>query len=176
MLGLKRGEVQIVPHDSLWADIFQEERVRLESVLPGCFPDIQHIGSTAVAGLAAKPIIDIGIGVNHIPVISRCIPPLQSLGYTYLGDRRKQGDHFLVKGPEEKRTFYLHVLAKDNPAWQNYLLFRDHLKQYSHDRHRYEKRKKRLAIVYAKDRDAYTQGKADLIEEILKRARYLNSS
>ena len=95
MLGLQRGAVQLVPYTPAWATLFQAERARLQGALGADALDIQHIGSTAVPGLAAKPILDLGIAVAAEAVVATLVPRLAALGYTYHGYRWGRPGSFL---------------------------------------------------------------------------------
>src|SRR5215207_9801680 len=127
MLGLQRGTVQVVAHSPKWALLFQAERQRLTDALGTLALDIQHIGSTSVPELAAKPILDIGVAVAGEAEIGACVLPLETLGYTYRGDRGAEQGHFFDLGAETQLTHYLHMLLIDSEGWRNYLRFRDHL-------------------------------------------------
>ena len=171
MLGLRRGVVQIVPYTPAWATLFQAERARLQHALGTDVLDIQHIGSTAVPGLAAKPILDLGIAVAAESVVAACVPRLTTLGYTYRGYRGSDEGHFFDKGPEQHLTHYLHLLLSRDPAWWNYLLFRDYLIAHPAARADYMRLKQDLASQYAKDRAAYTAAKGAFVQHILAAAR-----
>src|SRR5215216_1692761 len=110
MLGLPRGAVQLVPYTPTWAILFQSERDRLQDAVGTDVLDIQHIGSTAVPGLAAKPILDLGIAVAGEAVVAACVPRLTALGYTYRGYRGPDQGHFFDQGLEQHLTHYLHML------------------------------------------------------------------
>ena len=167
MLGLQRGVVQVVPYNPLWTSSFQEESTRLAQVLGSLAVDIQHIGSTSVPGLAAKPILDIGIAVAQDTDIASCVPFLESLGYSYRGDRGASEGHFFDQGSEQQLTHYLHMLLISNPSWQNYLRFRDYLIAHPTIRDQYMQLKQELALQYSTDRAAYTAAKAQFIQQIL---------
>jgi GrpB-like predicted nucleotidyltransferase (UPF0157 family) len=170
MLGLQRGTVQIVPYTPLWASLFQIEYRRLADALGSYALDIQHIGSTAVPGLAAKPILDIGIAVAAEADVAACIPLLAALDYTYRGDRGVDEGHFFDRGSKAQLTHYLHMLLISNPAWQNYLRFRDYLIAHPAIRNTYMQLKQELASQYAADRASYTAAKAAFIQHILAEA------
>ena len=170
MLGLQRGIVQVVPYTSLWASLFQEESKRLTQALGSLALDIQHIGSTSVPGLAAKPILDIGIAVAKEEDISACVPLLISLDYSYRGDRGASEGHFFDQGSEQQLTHYLHMLLISNPSWQNYLRFRDYLIAHPTIRDQYMQLKQELAIQYVTDRAAYTAAKSEFIQQVLTAA------
>ncbi len=171
MLGLKRGTVRLVPYAAEWAIAFQQERAVLLHVIGHSVVDIQHVGSTSVPGLAAKPILDIGVAVASLTSVPTLVDPLQEIGYTYFGDRQQKGEHFFAKGPEEMRTVYVHVLEITDPAWEDYLIFRDYLTTNPTQRVRYMLAKQSLAERFANDRYAYTESKSKLIQEIIALAR-----
>ena len=167
MLGLQHGIVQVVYYNPLWASIFQEESTRLAQALGSLAVDIQHIGSTSVPGLAAKPILDMGVAVVQETDVATCVPLLESLGYSYRGDRGASEGHFFDQGHEQQLTHYLHMLLVNNPSWQNYLRFRDYLIAHPTIRDQYMQLKQQLAIQYPADRAAYTAAKAQFIQHIL---------
>jgi GrpB-like predicted nucleotidyltransferase (UPF0157 family) len=171
MLGLGRGTVQVVPYTSVWSSLFQAEFKRLAHTLGSLALDIQHIGSTAVPGLAAKPILDIGVAVRAEADIDACVPLLATLGYTYRGYRGPDEGYFFDQGTEQRLTHYLHMLLIGSPAWQNYLRFRDYLIAHPTICNEYMQLKQVLAIQYAADRAAYTAAKTQFIQNILAVAR-----
>jgi len=170
MLGLRRGAVQLVPYTPTWAVLFRAERARLQHTLGADALDIQHIGSTAVPGLAAKPILDLGIAVAAESVVAVCVPRLTALGYTYRGFRGSDQGHFFDQGPEQQLTHYLHMLPIHDPAWWNYLRFRDYLLADPAARDAYLRLKQDLAARYAADRAAYSAAKATFVQHILAAA------
>jgi GrpB-like predicted nucleotidyltransferase (UPF0157 family) len=171
MLGLRRGDVELVPYSSAWAALFEDERARLQQALGADALDIQHIGSTAVPGLAAKPILDLGVVVTDETVVSACIPRLAALGYRYRGYRGASQGHFFDLGPEDQLTHYLHMLRSGEPGWRNYLLFRDHLRAHPAAREAYLQLKQQLATDYAADRASYSAAKSTFVQQILATAR-----
>ena len=167
MLGLQRGTVQVVAHSSEWAILFAAERQRLSDALGVLALDIQHIGSTSVPGLDAKPILDIGMAIDAERDVAACVPLLEGLGYTYRGDRGAEEGHFFDSGADEKRTHYLHMLSSTSAGWRNYLTFRDALIADPESRDAYMRLKHELAALYAGDRGAYTAAKAAFIQRVL---------
>lgn len=168
MLGLKRGEVVLVPHQHGWAELFEEEKRRLTEVLGESHRAIEHVGSTAVPGLLSKPVIDIAILVRSFEDIESWPGLLHHHGYTYFGDREGRGDHFFANGPDEMRTFYLHVVVASGVSWENYLKFRDVLRSQSRARLEYERLKQQALEMHRHDRMAYTAAKNGLIRRILE--------
>jgi len=167
MLGLRRGAVQIVPYTPTWDTAFQSERTRLQYALGADALDIQHIGSTAVPGLAAKPILDLGIAVASEVVVTTCVPRLIALGYTYRGYRGPDQGYFFDQGSEQHLTHYLHMLLIGSLGWSNYLRFRDYLIAHPAMRDAYMRLKQDLAAQFAEDRAAYTAAKAAFVQRIL---------
>ena len=167
MLGLRRGSVQIVPYTPAWATLFEAERARLHHALHPYVLDIQHIGSTAVPGLAAKPILDLGIAVVDESIGIACIPRITALGYAYREYRGADQGHFFDLGPEHQLTHYLHLLRIGDPGWWNYLRFRDYLRAHPVARDAYQQLKQDLATEYAADRASYSAAKATFIQHIL---------
>ena len=171
MLGLQRGIVQVIPYSPQWAALFRQEAERLKQALGAYEVDIQHIGSTSIPGLAAKPILDIGIAVAAEADVPTCVTLLNTVDYTYRGDRGASEGYFFDRGTGEQRTHYLHMLLISNPAWGNYLRFRDYLIAHPDSRDAYMRLKEALAVQYAEDRAAYTAAKAEFIQGILASAR-----
>ena len=167
MLGLQRGSVRLVPYTSAWATLFEVERARLYAALHPHVLDIQHIGSTAVPGLAAKPLLDLGIAVADESIVSVCIPRITTLGYTFRGYRGADQGYFFDIGPEHQLTHYLHMLLISDSGWWNYLRFRDHLRARPAARDAYQRLKQDLATEYAADRAAYSAAKTVFIQQIL---------
>lgn len=165
-IGLKRGTVQIVPHDARWAIEFSIERSRLIDALGDRALDIQHVGSTAVPGLAAKPIIDIAVAVPSLQAAEQLVKPLQELGYNYMGEAGVPNRRFFAKGSENNRTHYLHVSERDT-EFRRLILFRDLLIANEDIANRYSTLKYDLAVKFASNRPAYTTGKNVFIETVL---------
>lgn len=172
MIGLKRGKVKLVPYNPKWVKSFEKEKRELQNTLKDMVIDIQHIGSTAIPGVFAKPIIDIVIGVPDLRgnSIERYIKPLKKLGYNYMGERRSR-EPFFTKGEEEKRTHYLHLVEFNGEVWKNYLLFRDWLHTHKKAAEEYTRLKLRLLEEFPDHRDLYTFKKERFIKETLRKAK-----
>lgn len=172
MIGLKYGIVKLLPYNKKWGTLFEKERKNLERKLGNLILDIQHIGSTSIPGISAKPIIDIFMGVRLMKDAKKLVKPLKELGYEL---RREFGGHniqiLFVKGPESKRTHHLHVVKYNGVLWRNSLLFRDYLCEHPARAKQYAGLKNKLAEKYASDRGAYTKRKAKFIAETIKKAR-----
>jgi GrpB-like predicted nucleotidyltransferase (UPF0157 family)/transposase len=128
-IGLKKSTVRVVAHRGEWRELFQREWCALRDTVGPLVLDIQHIGSTAVPGLDAKPIIDIAVAVPSRQVILQPGDPLRGLGYLYRGDAGGDGGHLFVReSSPEARTHHLHVVEVNDPQWRQWLLFRDMLR------------------------------------------------
>lgn len=165
MIGLKRGTVKIYPYSLKWQKEFEKEKKRLLNALGDKVIDIQHIGSTSVPGLDAKPIIDLSIGIRRFKDAEKLVKPLSKLGYYF--ERKFQKQRFFAKGPEIKRTHYLHIMRYNGVKWKNDKMFRDYLKTHPKRVFEYVNLKKRLAEKFPNDRQRYSEGKNNFIKETL---------
>ena len=155
--------------DPAWARLFDTEHVRLLAALPGAFVQIEHIGSTAVPGLLAKPIIDILGGVATMQDVDALVGRLCDSGYTTsrqfnatLVDRR-----WLMRCKDGHRTHHLHVVAHEGTAWRERLAFRDALRTDATLAQRYADLKIQLAAKHHADREAYTEAKAHFVRTVV---------
>ena len=165
-------DVVVVDYDSSWPARYERERASIVAALGDVMEGvagIEHVGSTAVPGLAAKPIIDIMVGVRELPVGERCIQPLESLGYEYRGDAGIPGRYYFRKG--NPRSHHLHMVQHGTEFWQRHLLFRDLLRERPAVAQEYAALKKELAVQYRTDRLAYTEAKTPFIDSALARER-----
>jgi GrpB-like predicted nucleotidyltransferase (UPF0157 family) len=169
MLGLKKGVVELLPHDERWHRLFDEEKARLQEAIGENIISIEHVGSTSICGISAKPVLDIAVAIEKCADGEKCVEPLKDLGYEYRGENGISGRYYFVKG--KPRTHHLHMLLVDSAALQNHLLFRDYLRRNPVAAKEYDKLKKELSEKYQNDRDAYLDGKAEFVERILKIAR-----
>lgn len=160
--------VRLQAYDFSWPAAYAAERERLLRVIPGVFLDLQHIGSTAVPGLAAKPIIDIMAGVASMAVAESVAAPLCACGYTTsaefnasLSDRK-----WFMRWADGHRTHHLHVVVHESQAWHERLRFRDALRADPALAARYAELKARSAEQHANDREAYTDAKAGFVRAV----------
>ncbi len=172
LLAAIHEDVVLHAYDPAWQARFIEERERLLSLGPDLFIDVQHIGSTAVPGLAAKPIIDLLAGVASMAVALGLAEQVAAWGYTgsaefnaTLVDRQWFMRHALGH-----RTHHLHVVVHGGPAWQDRLRFRDVLRSDPGMAARYAALKQQLAQAHAADREAYTQAKEGFVRMVLESA------
>jgi GrpB-like predicted nucleotidyltransferase (UPF0157 family) len=167
-------DVRIVPYDPAWPVLFVAEARRLRDVLDADLVlGIEHFGSTAVPGLAAKPIIDILIAVGALArAKATIVEPIGGLGYVYWADNPKPDRMFFVKGMPpygERRTHHVHITEPGGEMWQRRLKFRDYLRSNAAEARRYEALKYQLAERYPDDREAYTDAKTGFVEEVYRR-------
>ena len=167
-IGLARETVLLVEYTETWAACFRAERAEILRALGQLAVDVQHIGSTSVPGLLAKPIIDIAVGVRSLDDVEQAVPVLSALGYEYFGDREGTGEHFFAKGTDHRRTHYLHMAEIESRNWRDYLKFRDSLRADTVLREEYAELKRRLAAEYALCRKLYTDGKANFVRGVLR--------
>lgn len=172
-------EIEIVDYDSGWPAMFAAEAARLRPVFPpGLLTGIEHFGSTAIPGMAAKPIIDILVGVRSLDEARRSMmQPLHALGYVFWAENPRADRLFFVRGMPPfgaRRTHHVHIAEPGSELWRN-LPFRDYLKIHAPDARRYEQLKRHLAALNRHDREAYTEAKLAFIHEILTKAGLANS-
>lgn len=166
-LGLRRRTTVVREYDPRWAEEFRREEVLLRRTLGTLVSGIEHIGSTAVPGLAAKPVLDIAVALADRSMFAEARRRLGSCGYEYRGDLGSEGGHVFARGPESGRTHYLHVHDAGSDEWRNYLAFRDELRRDRARRDEYAALKKDLARRFPSDRRSYLAGKAAFIQETL---------
>ena len=169
-IGLLRGTVAVEQHDSQW-EISAERTIELlKKILQNIATDIQHIGSTAVRGISAKPIIDIVVGVSDFDDILRMNNVLERNGFIFRGQDVPE-QYLYVCGENDLRTHHIHVVIYDSEPWNNYVNMRDYLNCHSDDAQAYSALKESLAQQYPDDRMTYTQMKSDMIGSILRKAK-----
>ena len=166
-LGLTYGTVVIVPYREVWQTLFDLEREAIRRQLGPLTLDIQHVGSTAVPELAAKPILDIAVAIESMAMIRNVADCLTAGGYIDRG-KTDNGDYLLVKESEPAvRTVHIHIVEFVSREWRNYIRFRDMLRHDERIRQAYVELKHRLASCYSNDRKLYTAGKDDFITRVL---------
>ena len=172
MLGLKRGKVELLPHDKEWKREAQRIIATLYEVLKTAAVKIEHVGSTAIQYIHAKPIIDVAVGCTNLNSIRERNGELENNDIIFRGSD-VDGQLLYVCGDFDADTRYAHIHVVDygGTAWNNYIDFRDYLNAFPQKAHEYDELKMRLAIKYKDDRKAYTDGKAEFIDRILIEAR-----
>jgi GrpB-like predicted nucleotidyltransferase (UPF0157 family) len=166
-LGLLSDRVLIVDYDACWPGLFAKEAKRIKDACGAV--EIEHVGSTAVPGLAAKPILDLMIGVMSFSEAAGLVPLIEALGYVFLGTYGIEGRLFF-RSPEPC-THHLHIVEKDGQFWQDEILFRNYLRDHPVAGAAYVALKRELAIKFANDRPSYTEAKGEFILTCLSHAR-----
>ena len=162
-------EIVVVPHSAAWPARFRIESQLLHVALSELKPSIEHIGSTAVPGLAAKPIIDMLVGVESLAAFETQARRLAVFGYQYIPEyeRALPDRRFFKRVVNGVRTHHVHVVEKNGVYWKRYIKFRNSLRDDAWLAARYAEVKRRLAARFSFDRDAYTNGKTGFIEAVL---------
>lgn len=173
---IKQDHVGLVDYQPEWPLEAKREIERLKTVLPAnCIIDIQHVGSTAIPGLPAKPIIDIMIAVTSLAEMKAlAVPVLQKLGYEYWDANPDTERMFFVKGMPpygEKRTHHVHIVEPSSKHWTGKIAFRDYLIAHPEAAREYQELKDRLAREFTYDREQYTDAKGEFVQRILKLAK-----
>ncbi|MEE9600306.1 MAG: GrpB family protein [Thermoplasmata archaeon] len=168
-----KGPVMVVDYIARWPIMYEEEERRILRAIGPYVLAIEHVGSTAVPGLGAKPIIDILAAVHRLKDAESCIGPLEGLGYEYVPEYEDliPERRYFHKGPQEARTHHLHMVEMTSDFWEKHLLFRDFLRTHAKVAQEYFELKRELAARYRTDRDAYTDAKTSFIESVIARAR-----
>jgi GrpB-like predicted nucleotidyltransferase (UPF0157 family) len=167
------GAIEVRDYDPKWPVLFAEESARLRGVFGPTLP-IEHIGSTSVPGLAAKPIIDLLVGVQSLTEAkSTCLEPLRALRYTYIPEYESwlPGELFFRKGLPGPWTHHVHVMEPSHPRWQDLLLFRDYLRAHPETASAYGSLKKSLALAFGDDIAGFRNAKSAFVKTVTDKAR-----
>lgn len=172
--------VVIADYDAGWPEAFQDLKQALEAGLGPLALAIEHVGSTAVPGLAAKPIIDLDVVIESVDRLPQAIAALARLGYVHQGDRGIAGrEMFWRLGPDVPRDgsgrswpeHHLYVCARDSAELARHLAFRDYLRAHPKTAAAYAKLKRGLARRFPRDREAYSRAKTEFVAAALRRAK-----
>ncbi len=177
MAGAERygdGKIVVCDFDPAWAGMFEQEQMRLEAVLGSIVITIEHVGSTAVPGLAAKPIIDLLVGVRSlVEARSSCLEPLQALGYTYIAEYESwlPGEMLFRKGMPGPWTHHAHLMEPSSPRWDEYIQLRDYLRRRPEIAGAYADLKKALALVFEDDIAGYRNAKRPFLQAVIAKVQ-----
>jgi len=164
--GVEPLELTLHPYDDRWPGVYLDHRRRILEALGARAVVIEHIGSTSVPGLAAKPVVDLVVAVEDITAEKDHVEPLLATGYVL---RVREPGHRLVRTPA--RDVHVHLYERDDPAVDAYLLLRDRLRTHADERELYERTKRALLARRWDDMNAYADAKSDVIAAIKARAR-----
>ena len=171
-IGMKRGTVYLEPHQAEWERIAEETIQTLKNILGSIAADIQHIGSTSIRTISAKPIIDIAVAVNDYELILSKRDVLENADIIFRFDERPEQLLFIMGDfARDTRSHHIHVVLFGSDEWNNYINFRDYLNSNIEAAREYESVKLRLAEKYPDNRIAYTDGKQEVIDRLLVEAR-----
>jgi GrpB-like predicted nucleotidyltransferase (UPF0157 family) len=165
-LGLDHGTVRLVAHDPAWAALFRAEAARLRERLGPELPlGLEHVGSTAVPGLVAKPVLDILAGYPPGASPGPYVAALVDAGYVHRGEQGIPGREFFRRG--DPRSCHVHLAVQHGRFWREHLAFRDALRDRPAVRAAYGALKLELAGRFARDREAYTDGKGAFVRQVV---------
>lgn len=162
-------QVIVTPYQEVWAEMFETEAARLRTIFGQRLRGIHHIGSTSVAGLSAKPIIDILPVVDTLGEIESFDTAMEALGYEVMGEFGMPGRRYYRKGGDA-RTHHIHLYADGSPEIRRHVVFRDYLRQHPQEATAYSDIKEQLAKQHPVDISAYIAGKDAFVKEMEHRA------
>jgi GrpB-like predicted nucleotidyltransferase (UPF0157 family) len=165
-LGLESGVVRLVEYDARWPALYLEESARILTATADLPITLEHIGSTAVPGLCAKPVLDILAGHPAAVPVLDYVPAFERAGYEHRGDAGLAGHQFFRRG--QPRAYHIHLVELGGPLWREYLAFRDYLRSDQAAAARYAAIKRSLAERFPRDRESYVTGKSSFIVEALR--------
>ncbi|MFY0758818.1 GrpB family protein [Metabacillus dongyingensis] len=164
-------QIVIEEYNPYWSTEFVIEKVKIKQALNNDLLPIEHIGSTSVKGLGAKPILDIMIGVKNLTEVDKFIKPLKQIEYEYVFHKEFPGRRFFRKGQWRAGTHHLHIYEYKSEFWINNILFRNYLIDYPDIKLQYNELKKDLSVRYKSDRVGYTNAKAPFITNVISLAK-----
>ena len=163
--------IVVLPYDEAWKKDFEEIKAELMAVLDGLVLSVEHVGSTSVPGLAAKPIIDIDVVIEDTDCFEKVKTALETIGYQHEGDLGIPGrEAFKYDGKEHLRKHHLYVCAKDSDELKRHLSFRDYLRTHPEAVKEYGRIKEEGARLYPNDIDSYIEYKAPFIQDCVNKA------
>lgn len=172
-MAARSRRVEVVAYNPNWPASFTDEKKRILGVIRHQVVAIEHIGSTAVRGLAAKPIIDVMVGLRRLADAVDCIPRLRSIGYSYVPhfELITPFRRFFHKDREGHHTHHLHMVELLHPFWEQHLMFRDFLRANPVTRSEYALLKRQLAKRFRYNIASYSNGKSPFIRSVDLQAR-----
>ena len=171
MLGQHKADITIAPYQSGWQELYERETGLLRGVLGDHALRIEHIGSTSIPGMPAKPVIDIMVAVASLTEATKLIPLLKALGYQYrTPDTVPERMFFAKECAPEVRTHHLNLVQQASGFWRNQIAFRDYLRTHSQTAIEYADLKKHLAETYAQTHRLDRDGKTAFVASVLELA------
>ena len=160
--------MRLVEYDARWPALFASESARILTAVAELPLALEHIGSTAVPGLCAKPVLDILAGHAASVPVRDYVAPLEQAGYQHRGDAGIVGHQFFRRG--QPRAYHIHLVEQGSDLWRQYLAFRDCLRADPDVAARYADLKRGLAAQYPRDREAYISGKSSFVVRAIHRS------
>jgi GrpB-like predicted nucleotidyltransferase (UPF0157 family) len=170
-LPLNPGAVVLEPFNSQWQQLASTEAGQIAEALPSEVFEVHHIGSTAIPGIKAKPILDFVLVVRDFNLLDAHAHRLEHLGYAPLGEYGTPGRRYFTKTTKGLRSHHLHAFQVGDPQVQRHILFRDYLRAHPEAAQEYSRLKEELARCFPNDRGAYTEGKTEFIQGIDEKAK-----
>ena len=167
-LGLESGVVRLAEYNERWPILYAAEADRLRQACGTLSISLEHVGSTAVTGLCAKPVLDILAGHPPDTPGASYLTPFQRAGYEYRGNDGIVGHLFFRRG--QPRAYHIHLVEEGGALWREYLAFRDLLRSDPDARRRYAEQKRALAGRFPRDRESYIESKSAFVRALLHRA------
>lgn len=171
-MGLKNGTVSLEENYTKWEKMFKKEKQKLEEIFGKIAIKIEHIGSTSIKGIKAKPIVDIAVGINDFNDIENLREKLKSL---YAIKEENPDEILLIKEENNITYFLIHIMNVNSKRYNDAIIFRDYIKNNYEKMKEYEDLKIKLTKQYSNDRKMYTKLKNDFIKEILKNINISNN-
>jgi len=165
-----RRRVELVPHDPAWAATAAAESARLAEAIGGTLIRIDHVGSTAIPGIVAKPTIDLMPIVKSLAELDTRRPYVEALGYVWRGEFGIPGRRYCIREEAGRRLFHVHCNETGSPEIARTIIFRDYLRAYPEEARAYEAQKRAAATAHPADTLAYSNAKSGWIRDCIARA------
>jgi GrpB-like predicted nucleotidyltransferase (UPF0157 family) len=177
MIGLKKGIVKVKKYNPEWQEEFNKERKNLKKIFGNVAISIEHVGSTSVVGLSAKPIIDIAIGVHSLEDLAKVKEKILKFSHYSIKENNAVGEILMRRGVpiklgEDKPSFvthFIHIMEIDGRKYKETIAYRDYLRKNKEVLKEYNDLKQKLAIKYQNERKDYTKAKDEFIKSILSK-------
>lgn len=164
-------KVEVVPHNPNWQNEFEAEARQIAAAMGETLVNIHHIGSTAIRGIYAKPVIDMLVEVRDISEVDARSSAMELLGYEVMGEFCISGRRYFRKDNQAGiRTHQIHTFKADSPQVKRHLAFRDFMNAHAEEAQKYSELKRKLAAEHTQNMDGYIDGKDGFIKEIDYRA------
>jgi GrpB-like predicted nucleotidyltransferase (UPF0157 family) len=166
-----RGQIVVVPYDPEWPRYFEDERKLILGCIGHLIRSIEHIGSTSVPNLLAKPIVDIIVGVDNLEAADKCVGLLHSIGYDDVTPEKDQDWFYCLGKGHHSPGFHLHIVREGSAHHLKHIIFRNWLRSHPEDVEDYKELKLDLSGRFRNDRVNYTDSKSDFINAVVKKAK-----